>query len=75
MRRVFGPIIAPTEQSSYPYDFRAYVQIDGRAITLPRRLTLSGTRYSRGDVTLKLTHAGATTIRHAKRREAVCALY
>jgi membrane-bound inhibitor of C-type lysozyme len=59
----------------YPYDSRAYVQIDGRQITLPRRLTLSGTRYSGGDVTLKVSRAGATTIRHAKRREAVCALY
>jgi membrane-bound inhibitor of C-type lysozyme len=57
----------------YPYDSRAYVQIDGREITLPRRLTLSGTRYSGGDVTLKMSRAGATTIRHAKRREAVCA--
>jgi membrane-bound inhibitor of C-type lysozyme len=56
----------------YPYDSRAYVQIDGREITLPRRLTLSGTRYSGEDVTLKMTRAGASTIRHAKRREAVC---
>jgi membrane-bound inhibitor of C-type lysozyme len=58
----------------YPYDSRAFVQIDGREITLPRRLTLSGRRYSSGDVTLKITRAGATTIRHAKRRETVCAL-
>jgi membrane-bound inhibitor of C-type lysozyme len=59
----------------YPYDTRAYMQIDGRAITLPRQLTLSGNRYSGGDVTLKMTRAGATTIRHAKRREAACELY
>jgi membrane-bound inhibitor of C-type lysozyme len=59
----------------YPYDSRAYVQIDGREITLPRRLTLSGTRYSGGDVSLKIARAGATTIKHAKRREAACALY
>jgi len=59
----------------YPYDSRAYVQIDGREITLPRRLTLSGKRYSGGDVTLKMTRAGATTIKHARRREAGCALY
>jgi hypothetical protein len=56
----------------YPYDSRAYVQIDGREITLPRRLTLSGRCYSGDDVTLKMTRAGATTIRHAKRREAAC---
>ncbi len=59
----------------YPYDSRAYMQIDGRAITLPRRLAMSGTRYSGSDVTLKMTRAGATTIKHAKRREAICELY
>lgn len=59
----------------YPYDSRAYMQIDGRAVTLPRRLTLSGTRYSSGDVTLKIKRDGATTIKHAKRRETGCALY
>jgi len=59
----------------YPYDSRAYVQIDGRGIALPRRLTLSGTKYSGGDVTLKMTRAGAITIRHARRRETVCEPY
>ncbi len=59
----------------YPYDPRAFVQIDGRAVTLARRLTLSGTRYSGGDVTLRMRRDGATTIRHARRRETVCALY
>ena len=59
----------------YPYDSRAFVQIDGRSVTLPRRLTLTGTRYSSGDVTLKTTRAGATTIKHARRPEAACRLY
>jgi len=59
----------------YPYDSRAFMQIDGRSITLPRRLTLSGTRYSSGDVTLKVPRNGAATIRHARRREAACELY
>jgi membrane-bound inhibitor of C-type lysozyme len=59
----------------YPYDPRAFIQIDGRAITLPRRLALSGQRYSSGDVTLKVTRAGATTIRRAWRREAACTLH
>jgi membrane-bound inhibitor of C-type lysozyme len=58
----------------YPSDSRAYVQIDGREITLPRRIALSGRRYSRGDVTLRMTLAGAT-IRHAKRRESACELF
>jgi membrane-bound inhibitor of C-type lysozyme len=30
---------------------RAYVQLDGKAMTLPRRISLSGTRYSSGDIT------------------------
>jgi membrane-bound inhibitor of C-type lysozyme len=59
----------------YPSDSRAYVQIDGREITLPRRVALGGSRYSGGDVTLKMTRAGSTTIRHARRRESACELY
>jgi membrane-bound inhibitor of C-type lysozyme len=56
----------------YPDDTRAYVQIDGREITLRRRPALSGARYSAGDVRLKLTRAGPTMIRHARRRETAC---
>jgi membrane-bound inhibitor of C-type lysozyme len=32
----------------YPYDSRAYLQLDGRAVTLRKRLTLSGARYAGG---------------------------
>jgi membrane-bound inhibitor of C-type lysozyme len=59
----------------YPYDTSAYVQIDGREITLPPRLTWSGRRYSAADVTLRMSRAGATTIRHARRREAACEVF
>jgi membrane-bound inhibitor of C-type lysozyme len=54
-------------------DSRAFLQIDGRAVTLPRRLTLSGSRYSGGGVTLKITKIG-TTVRHAKRATTACEL-
>ena len=54
-------------------DSRAFLQIDGRAVTLPRRLTLSGSRYSGGGVTLKITKIG-TTVRHAKRPTTACEL-
>ena len=54
-------------------DSRAFLQIDGRAGTLPRRLTLSGSRYSGGGVTLKITKIG-TTVRHAKRPTTACEL-
>ncbi|MGB6397301.1 MAG: MliC family protein [Bradyrhizobium sp.] len=55
----------------YPYDTRAYMQIDGRPVTLARRLALSGSRYSGGGVTLRITKAG-TTVRRARRRVTVC---
>jgi membrane-bound inhibitor of C-type lysozyme len=54
-------------------DSRAFLQIDGRAVTLPRRLTLSGSRYAGGGVTLKITKTG-TTVRHAKRPATACEL-
>jgi len=57
----------------FEYDKRAHLQIDGRAVTLGKRLTLSGSRYSGGGVTLKITKAG-TTIKHAKRSVTACEL-
>jgi membrane-bound inhibitor of C-type lysozyme len=57
----------------FQYDKRAHIQIDGRAVTLAKRLTLSGSRYSGGGVTLKITKAG-TTLKHAKRPATACEL-
>jgi membrane-bound inhibitor of C-type lysozyme len=57
----------------FEYDSRAHLQIDGRAVTLAKRLTLSGSRYSGGGVTLKITKAG-TTVKHAKRPVTACEL-
>ena len=57
----------------FEYDKRAHLQIDGRAVTLGRRLSLSGSRYSGGGVTLKITKAG-TTVKHAKRPVTACEL-
>jgi membrane-bound inhibitor of C-type lysozyme len=57
----------------FEYDSRAHLQIDGRAVTLGKRLTLSGSRYSGGGVTLKITRTG-TTVRHAKRPTTACEL-
>ena len=54
-------------------DNRAYLQIDGRAVTLGRRLSLSGSRYSGGGVTLKITKAG-NTVKHARRPTTWCEL-
>jgi membrane-bound inhibitor of C-type lysozyme len=59
----------------YPYDDRAHMQIDGREVTLSRRLALAGTRYSGDGVTLQIGKAGATRIRHAKRPATACELF
>src|SRR3977135_2150339 len=79
------PALAPTFQTYrcadgsqfiiglFEYDSRAHLQIDGRAVTLAKRLTLSGSRYSGGGVTLKITRAG-TTVKHGKRPATVCEL-
>jgi membrane-bound inhibitor of C-type lysozyme len=57
----------------FEYDKRAHLQIDGRAVTLGKRLALSGSRYSGGGVTLKITRTG-TTVKHAKRPVTACEL-
>jgi membrane-bound inhibitor of C-type lysozyme len=57
----------------FKYDSRAHMQIDGGPVTLARRLTLSGARYSGRGVVLKITRAG-TTVRHAKRPTTTCEL-
>jgi membrane-bound inhibitor of C-type lysozyme len=54
-------------------DSRAHLQLDGKAVTLARRLALSGSRYSGSGVTLKITRAG-TTLKHAKRPPTACEL-
>jgi membrane-bound inhibitor of C-type lysozyme len=81
----YSPALAQTFQSYrcadgsqfivgfFEYDSRAHLQIDGRAVTLGKRLTLSGSRYSGGGVTLKITRTG-TTVRHAKRPTTACEL-
>jgi membrane-bound inhibitor of C-type lysozyme len=57
----------------FEYDNRAHLQIDGKAVTLTRRFGLSGTRYSGGGVTLKITGTG-TTVKHARRPVTACEL-
>jgi len=57
----------------YEHDNRAYLQIDGASVTLRRRPTLTGARYSARGVTLKITKAG-TTVKHARRLLTACEL-
>lgn len=58
----------------YPYDDRAHMQIDGREVTLLKRLALSGARYTGAGVTLRISKAGATTVSHARRPASACVL-
>jgi membrane-bound inhibitor of C-type lysozyme len=57
----------------FQYDKRAHLQIDGKAVTLAKRLALSGTRYNGGGITLKIAKTGAT-IKHGKRPVSVCSV-
>ena len=55
----------------YPKDKRAYLQIDGHAVTLKKRLTLPGRRYSGAGVSVTFTASGAL-LRHARRPVTAC---
>jgi membrane-bound inhibitor of C-type lysozyme len=50
----------------YEGDTRAHLQLDGKAIALSKRLSMSGSRYTKGDTTLRITKTG-TTLRRGKR--------
>lgn len=55
-------------------DTRAHLQLDGKAVTLTKRLSLVGTRYKGGGVTLAVSRAGVIRLRHAKRPVTACEL-
>ena len=56
----------------FQYDSRAHLQLDGKAVTLAKRLALSGSRYSGGGVTLKITRAGAPRSSMPNGRSTAC---
>jgi membrane-bound inhibitor of C-type lysozyme len=58
----------------FQYDSRAHLQLDGHALTLKKRLALSGSRYTGGGVTLRITKAGLTTLKHARQPVTTCEL-
>jgi hypothetical protein len=58
----------------YDGDKRAFAQVDGRPLTLGRRIAVSGVRYSAADVTVRIAKDGAVTLRHAKRPVTACSL-
>jgi membrane-bound inhibitor of C-type lysozyme len=46
-------------------DSRAHMQLDEKEMTLPKRVSLSGSRYSKGGITLRVTKTG-TTLKRGK---------
>ena len=48
---------------------RAQVQLDGKALTLPRRLALFGPRYSAGGIALQMKGTAATLSRGRRSTE------
>jgi membrane-bound inhibitor of C-type lysozyme len=50
----------------YEGDKRAHLQLDGKAIVLQGRISLSGSRYAKGDITLRITKT-VTTLKRGKR--------
>jgi membrane-bound inhibitor of C-type lysozyme len=57
----------------FKYDTRAHLQIGGEAVTLKKRIGLSGSRYSGDGVTLTMGKAGVT-VRQARRPVTACEL-
>jgi membrane-bound inhibitor of C-type lysozyme len=44
----------------YQGDKQAHLQLDGKAMALRKRVSVSGSRYTRGDITLRITKTGTT---------------
>jgi membrane-bound inhibitor of C-type lysozyme len=55
----------------FNHDSRAFLQVDGRAVTLGRRMALSGSRYSGDGVSLMISRRG-TALEHARRPTTAC---
>jgi membrane-bound inhibitor of C-type lysozyme len=44
----------------YEGDKRAHLQLDGKAIALPKRPFFAGARYAKGDITFRIAKKGVT---------------
>ena len=56
----------------FQYDSRAHLQLGGKQVTLKKGLALSGARYTGRGITLRITKAGVTTLKQAKRPVTAC---
>jgi len=57
----------------YPDRKAAYVQVDGKSLILPKRLSVVGARYSKNGVTLSVRGDNATYQRVGKKSQCVLA--
>jgi membrane-bound inhibitor of C-type lysozyme len=55
----------------YEADSHAHIQLNGKALSLPKRLSLSGARYSAGGVTLRIDK-DLTTLKHPREPVTTC---
>jgi membrane-bound inhibitor of C-type lysozyme len=55
----------------YEADTHAHLQLNGKALTLPKRLSLSGRRYSASGVTLRIDK-DVTTLKHPGLPQTTC---
>jgi membrane-bound inhibitor of C-type lysozyme len=44
----------------YEGDSRAHLQLDGKAMALSKRISVAGSRYTKGDITLRITKTAIT---------------
>ncbi|HMM90441.1 MliC family protein [Bradyrhizobium sp.] len=56
----------------FQYDKRAHLQLDGKALTLPKRVALTGSRYQAKGVTLRINRAGVVTLKNVRRKTTTC---
>src|SRR3954451_506208 len=53
----------------YQGDKAAHLQLDGKAVTLPKRVAARGTRYAKGDTTLRMMKTSTTRQRGKRMSE------
>ena len=52
-------------------DKRAHLQLDGKAVTLPKHIPLSGSHYAKGSISLRITKTGITLERGKQSTECI----
>jgi hypothetical protein len=55
------------ELALYPETKAAFLQIDGKSVTLPKRFSLRSQRFSKGGVSLSVKGGGGATVKRGGR--------